>query len=186
MGLNVGTRRRPHIPGARGVYRVMDTKQPFEMLVELHGATVLRVCRAVVGPLDADDVWQETFISALRAYTDLPADANVEAWLVRIAHRRSLDAVRAAGRRAVPVESVPEGTSELGNPEEPGGIWGHVARLPDKQRRVIAYRYLGDLPFGEIAGIVGGTPASARRSAADGLKKLRTLIAADQPEGSLP
>lgn len=165
---------------------MMDTKQPFEMLVELHGATVLRVCRAVVGPLDADDVWQETFISALRAYTELPADANVEAWLVRIAHRRSLDSVRAAGRRAVPIESVPEGASPLGNPGPPGdGVWAHVARLPDKQRRVIAYRYLGDLPFGEIADIVGGTPAAARRSAADGLKKLRTLISEDQHEGSI-
>lgn len=163
---------------------VMETKQPFEKLVELHGATVLRVCRAVVGPLDADDVWQETFISALRAYTELPADANVEAWLVTIAHRRSLDSVRAAGRRAVPVEAVPESPSPLGNPGPPGdGVWEHVARLPDKQRRVIAYRYLADLPFGEIAGIVGGSPAAARRSAADGLKKLRILVSADTPEG---
>jgi DNA-directed RNA polymerase specialized sigma24 family protein len=164
---------------------VMDTKQPFEKLVELHGASVLRVCRAVVGPLDAEDVWQETFLSALRAYTELPPDANVEAWLVTIAHRRSLDAVRAAGRRAVPVESVPEGRSPLGNPAPPdGGVWGQVARLPDKQRRVIAYRYLGDLPFGEIAAIVGGTPAAARRTAADGLRKLRALVSADMlPEG---
>lgn len=162
----------------------MDTKQPFEKLVERHGATVLRVCRAVVGASDAEDVWQETFISALRAYADLAPGANVEAWLVTIAHRRSLDSVRAASRRAVPVESVPEGRSPLGNPGPPGdGVWEHVALLPDKQRRVIAYRYLADLPFAEIAEIVGGTPAAARRSAADGLKKLRILVAADHPEG---
>ncbi|GAB3271182.1 sigma-70 family RNA polymerase sigma factor [Sinomonas notoginsengisoli] len=162
----------------------MDTKQPFEKIVDLHGPTVLRVCRAVVGPLDADDVWQETFISALRAYPDLPVDANVEAWLVTIAHRRSLDSVRAEVRRPVPVDRVPDSTSPLGNPSPPAdGVWAHVARLPDKQRRVIAYRYLADLPFGEIAGIVGGTPAAARRAAADGLKKLRILVTADQPEG---
>ncbi|WP_369046435.1 RNA polymerase sigma factor [Sinomonas sp. P10A9] len=162
----------------------MDTKQPFEKLVELHGAAVLRVCRAVVGPLDADDVWQETFISALRAYTELPADANIEAWLVTIAHRRSLDSVRAAARRAVPIESVPDRESPLGIPDPPGdGVWNHVARLPDKQRRVIAYRYLADLPFTEIAAIVGGTPAAARRSAADGIKKLRILTSEDLPEG---
>jgi RNA polymerase sigma factor (sigma-70 family) len=162
----------------------MDTKQPFEKLVELHGATVLRVCRAVVGPLDAEDVWQETFLSALRAYRDLPGDANTEAWLVTIAHRRSLDSVRARGRRAVPVGQLPEGPSPLGNPD-PGNerIWAHVAGLPDKQRQVIAYRYLADLPFGEIAEIVGGTPAAARRAASDGLKKLRILVAAASPEG---
>lgn len=165
---------------------MMDTKQPFEKVVELHGATVLRVCRAVVGPSEADDVWQETFLSALRAYTELPQDANVEAWLVTIAHRRSLDSVRAAGRRAVPVEGMPEQPSEIGNPGASAvdGVWDHVATLPAKQRQVIAYRYLADLPFGEIAAIVGGTPAAARRSAADGLKKLRTLVSAGLPEGS--
>ena len=52
--------------------------RPFEDVVAEHGATVLRVCRAVVGPVDAEDAWSETFLSALRAYPDLPAGANVE------------------------------------------------------------------------------------------------------------
>ena len=81
-------------------------KKPFEQVVTEHGATVLRVCRAVVGPADADDAWSETFLAALRAYPDLPATANVEAWLVTIAHRKAIDVRRAArpprraGRRA--------------------------------------------------------------------------------------
>ena len=53
------------------------TKAPFERIVEQHGATVLRVCRAVLGPHDAQDAWSETFLAALRAYPDLPAGANV-------------------------------------------------------------------------------------------------------------
>ena len=48
-------------------------KQPFEAVVTQHGATVLRVCRAVLGPADADDAWSEAFLSAMRAYPDLPA-----------------------------------------------------------------------------------------------------------------
>ena len=72
-----------------------------------HGATVLRVCRAVVGPVDAEDAWSETFLSALRAYPDLPADANVEAWLVTIAHRRAVDVGRARSRRPVPTDRCP-------------------------------------------------------------------------------
>ncbi|GAB4100884.1 RNA polymerase sigma factor [Sinomonas halotolerans] len=161
----------------------MDTKQPFEKLVELHGATVLRVCRAVVGPVEAEDVWQETFIAALRAYPELPPDANHEAWLVTIAHRRSLDSVRASGRRAVPVDSVPDRASAHGNPGPPDGVWHLVAQLPDKQRRVIAYRYLADLPFADIAGILGGSAAAARRSAADGIKRLRSSMAEETPTG---
>lgn len=46
--------------------------------------------------------------------------------------------------------------------------------LPDKQRQAVAYRYAADLPYAEIAEILGGTVEAARRAAADGLKKLRT------------
>ncbi len=85
----------------------MTDKQPFSEVVSRHGPTVLRVCRAVVGPVDADDAWSETFLSALRAYPTLPADANVEAWLVTIAHRKVIDLVRKAQRSATPVAEVP-------------------------------------------------------------------------------
>src|SRR5579872_1111281 len=86
----------------------MTGKQPFEAIVAAHGSTVLRVCRAVLGPADADDAWSETFLSAMQAYPGLPAGANVEAWLVTIAHRKAIDVTRAAARRAVPVGDAPE------------------------------------------------------------------------------
>src|SRR6187401_1733215 len=86
----------------------MPSKPPFEAIVVTQGPTVLRVCRAVVGAADADDAWSETFLSALRAYPALPADANVEAWLVTIAHRRAIDIGRARTRRAVPTAIVEE------------------------------------------------------------------------------
>ncbi|MGH9206194.1 MAG: RNA polymerase sigma factor, partial [Acidimicrobiales bacterium] len=85
----------------------MTDRQPFSEIVCLHGPTVLRVCRAMVGPVDADDAWSETFLSALRAYPKLPADANVEAWLVTIAHRKVIDLVRKSQRSATPVSEVP-------------------------------------------------------------------------------
>ena len=72
----------------------MTVKQPFETVVCRHGPTVLRVCRAVVGSVDADDAWSETFLAALKAYPDLDPEANVEAWLVTIAHRKAIDITR--------------------------------------------------------------------------------------------
>ena len=84
-------------------------KKPFEQIVTEHGGTVLRVCRAVVGPADADDAWSETFLSALKAYPELPATANVEAWLVTIAHRKAIDVRRADARRACRSGSCPSG-----------------------------------------------------------------------------
>ncbi len=176
----------PHPPRRSRSRRQPSPKPPFERVVELHGATVLRVCRAVVGSQDADDAWSETFLSALRAYPQLPADANLEAWLVTIAHRRALDLVRKRKRHAVPVPELPEqqlGTRD-GVPEGAGGdpydaddLWTALRQLPDKQRQTIAYHYLAGLPYAEVAAIVGGTPEAARRAAADGVRRLRGDLA---------
>jgi len=164
----------------------MMTKPPFEEVVAHHGPTVLRVCRAVVGPHDADDAWSETFLAALRAYPALPAGANLEAWLVTIAHRKAVDVLRARARRPRPAGDLPE---PPGGPQGPGEevaeVWYAVAALPDKQRLTIAYHYLAGLPFADVAAIVGGTTEAARRAAADGMRTLRrqygALPAGDRP-----
>jgi RNA polymerase sigma factor (sigma-70 family) len=152
---------------------------PFETVVARHGPTVLRVCRAVLGPDAAEDAWSETFLAALRAYPELPPDSNVEAWLVTIAHRKSIDAIRSRQRAAVPVEAVPERPSRNG---QPGGwesdLWAALAELPLKQRQTVAYHHLGGLPYAAVAEIVGGTPEAARRAAADGIATLRTTYRA--------
>jgi RNA polymerase sigma factor (sigma-70 family) len=153
-------------------------KRPFEAVVTEHGAMVLRVCRAVLGGADADDAWSETFLAALKAYPELPADANVEAWLVTIAHRKAIDVVRAAARRAMPVAEVPEGSSAPGADGRDLDLAAAVAGLPRRQREAVAYHYLGGLPYQEVAGVIGGTADAARRAAADGIARLRKTYAA--------
>jgi RNA polymerase sigma factor (sigma-70 family) len=151
------------------------TVQPFERIVTDYGPMVLRVCRAVLGPQDAEDAWSETFLSALKAYPGLPPDANVEAWLVTIAHRKAIDVTRAAARRPTPVESLPERASHTGRPADwDGDLWHALKALPVRQRQAVAYHYLAGLPYKEIAMISGGSTDAARRAAADGIKSLRT------------
>jgi RNA polymerase sigma factor (sigma-70 family) len=148
-------------------------KQPFEAVVAVHGATVLRVCRAMLGRADADDAWSETFLAALRAYPDLPADANVEAWLVTIAHRKAIDVTRAAARRAVPVGDAPERPAEHRADGRDLDLQAAIAALPRKQREAVAYHYLAGLPYQEVAAVIGGSTDAARRAAADGIARLR-------------
>jgi RNA polymerase sigma factor (sigma-70 family) len=149
-------------------------RTPFEAVVAQHGPMVLRVCRAVLaGQADAEDAWSETFLAALRAYPELPADANVEAWLVTIAHRKAIDVTRAAARRAVPVPDLPEDPAA----DPPDGrdldLHAALAALPRKQREAVAYHYLAGLPYQEVAAIIGGSAEAARRAASDGIAKLR-------------
>jgi RNA polymerase sigma factor (sigma-70 family) len=149
--------------------------RPFEEIVTRHGPVVLRVCRAMLGPADAEDAWSETFLAALKAYPRLDERANIEAWLVTIAHRKSIDAVRAAARRPVTVAAVPEAPARPGGwPDEPDGeLWQALRSLPPRQRAAVADHYLAGLPYAEIAVIVGGSTDAARRAAADGIRNLR-------------
>lgn len=178
-------------------------REPFDAAVTRHGPTVLRVCRAVLGGgADADDAWSETFLSALRAWPDLPEETNVEAWLVRVAHRRAVDVVRRDSRAATPAGGAEDlalmdarSRSASGRPgraqpeerdyNEPAdtSVWDSVATLPTKQRLCVAYRYLGGLAYAEIAEVIGGSEAAARRAAADGVGALRRMII-DQGEKS--
>jgi RNA polymerase sigma factor (sigma-70 family) len=153
-------------------------KPPFESVVAGHGATVLRVLRAVLGHSDADDAWSDTFLAAMKAYPDLPADANVEAWLVTIAHRKAIDVIRATARRPMLVPETPDRPSRADG--GPSGLTEAVAALPAKQRQAVAYHYLAGLPYAEIATILDSSAAAARRAAADGIAALRRTYVHDK------
>jgi RNA polymerase sigma factor (sigma-70 family) len=160
-------------------------REPFEKVVARHAGTVLRVCRVLLGPHDAEDAWSETFLAALRGYPDLPESANTEAWLVTIAHRKAIDVLRARKRQPAPVERVPEPPSGIGVPDgDDADLWRAVAALPDKQRQAVAYHYVAGLPYAEIARILGGSTDAARRAAADGIKSLRKIYQGAATEGA--
>jgi len=150
---------------------------PFEQVVTDHGPTVLRVCRAVLGPDDAEDAWSETFLSAMQAYPRLRPDSDVVAWLVTIAHRKAIDQVRAAGRRAITLPELPDraGTDDVAR-SDASGLWDALRALPLKQRQTVAYHYLVGMPYRDIAAIVGGSEDAARRAASDGIASLRTSL----------
>jgi len=153
---------------------------PFEDVVAEHGATVWRVCRAVLAEADAEDAWSDTFLAALAAYPDLRPGSNVVGWLVTIAHRKAIDVHRRRARHAVPVPEVLDRPSPGdGEPEPPDAeLWDAVAALGDKQRGAVLYHHVAGLPYAEVAPLLGCSVAAARRSAADGIARLRTALEA--------
>jgi RNA polymerase sigma factor (sigma-70 family) len=147
---------------------------PFQHLLDAHGADLHRFCVAQAGPDHGPDCFQETVISALRAYPDLRDGANLRGWLFTIAHRKVIDHHRATGRRPTPVGDVPdtESPATVGD----GDLWAAVAQLPDKQRGAIALRFLGDLPYAEIAVALDCSEAAARQNVRAGLASLRVEV----------
>src|SRR6201994_1909403 len=76
---------------------------PFQNLLDAHARDVHRFLIATVGPVESDDVYQETWLAALRAYPELTDASNLKGWLFTIPHSRAIDHVRARARRATPV-----------------------------------------------------------------------------------
>ena len=147
---------------------------PFQAVLDAHRADVYRFVVASVGPSEADDVFQEACIAALRAYPRLESTANLRGWLLRIAQRKAIDAHRARGRRAVPVGDPPERPA---SPAEVNGtdpeLWAAVRELPHKQRTAVFCRAVLGMPYAEVAEILDSSEEAARRSLHEGLKRLR-------------
>jgi RNA polymerase sigma factor (sigma-70 family) len=100
----------------------------------------------------------------MKAYPGLPADGNVEAWLVTIAHRKAIDVTHTRARRAIPVAETPDtATAPRRDLELDGDLAGALAALPPKQKQAVAYHYLAGLPYTDVAAILGGSIDAARR-----------------------
>jgi RNA polymerase sigma factor (sigma-70 family) len=145
---------------------------PFQQLLDRHAGEVYRFLAASVGPVDAEDAFQETFLSALRAYPSLRHSSNLRAWVFQIAHRKALDVHRARARSPVPVETVPEQVAAAGGAGEPA-LWRAVRRLPDKQRTAVFLRFAADLDYAQIGQALECSEPAARQNVRAGLATIR-------------
>jgi RNA polymerase sigma factor (sigma-70 family) len=151
---------------------------PFQALLDGHGRDVHRFLIAMVGPVDADDCYQETWLAALRAYPRLSDASNLRGWVLTIAHRKAIDHVRSRRRAPVPVQELPEQPAPPADrPDE--GLWIKVRELPPKQRTALALRFVADAPYAEISAVMDTTEEAARRNVHEGLKRLRMEYAHD-------
>ena len=153
---------------------------PFEEFLESNRTAVYRFLLASAGP-DADDCFQETFLSALRAYPRLRDGSNLRAWALAIATRKVIDSARARGKRPVPVQDV----GERASPEDPAPVdardplWRALRSLPPRQRAAVSHRFVLDLSYAEIAAALGSTEETARANVYQGLKRLRERLGND-------
>jgi RNA polymerase sigma factor (sigma-70 family) len=159
---------------------------PFQAFLDEHRDVVYRFLLASVGPNDADDCFQETFLAALRAYPKLRHAENLKAWILAIATRKAIDAGRARKRRPDPVPYVAELLDEEGQwrfSEElgplglgfEGSLWEDVMALPPRQRVALVHRVLLDRPYAELAAAMGCSLEAARANVYQALRKLREV-----------
>ena len=181
----------PHLPardGRRGTRAERGQRPasipPFQSFLDEHRTLVYRFLVGAVGPNEADDCFQETFLAAMRAYPNLRHADNLRGWILAIATRKAIDAARARNKRAEPVADVTEllvgqaGPASDAESEALGGwidepLWNDILELPPMQRVALVHRVLLDRPYAELAAAVGSSVDSARANVYQALKKLR-------------
>jgi len=158
----------------------MPTLPPFQELLDDHGRDVLGFLVASVGPNDAEDAFQETFIAALRSYPKLKHADNLRSWLLTIAHRKAIDHHRAGSRRALPLGTAEEVGGQVAVEDSgleaavrDGEIWKLVSVLPPKQRSAVVLRFATDMGYDGIGEMLDCSADAARRNVHEGLRKLR-------------
>ena len=155
----------------------------FDAVVSAHHEEILRYLRRVVGQAgDAEDLSQETFLRAYRAYGTLPPDANVRAWLFAIAtnlaknHFRSETRGRKAYGRVKAAHREVKGSAteaEMDARETGALLEGIIEGLPLKQRLAFTQRKLHDMDYEAIGKSLGRSGESARAHVFQALRKIR-------------
>jgi RNA polymerase sigma factor (sigma-70 family) len=142
---------------------------PFERFYETHKAEVFAFLRRRAGSNRAEDLFQETFLRALRAYDRLEHGEHLRAWALTIAANALVDAAR---RERPTAELVLDPSGEDARPafEELAPI---TDALPPKERAAVVLRYGYALGYAEIGAALGSTEAAARQAASAGVRRLR-------------
>ncbi len=158
----------------------------FDALVTAHHAEIHRFCARVTARASAaDDLSQETFLRAYRAYATLPADANARAWLFAIAANLCRNHFRSEKRRRLAhaaVRAIPDDTGPPGPEGETlfnegvALIEAAIAGLPLKQRVAFVLRKLHDLDYDEVARTLHCSAESARAHVFQALRKVRQSL----------
>jgi RNA polymerase sigma factor (sigma-70 family) len=141
---------------------------PFETFYAEHRDAVLRLLRRRLGAQAAEDAFQETFLRALRAYGRLRHGEHLRAWVLTIAGRVAIDALR----RAQPTAAPQDLAYEDGRPayEDLGEL---TEGLPPTERAAVVLRYGYDLTYDAIAKALDSSPDAARQAASSGVRRLR-------------
>lgn len=144
---------------------------PFGPLIEQHGPALLRYLRRF-GSSEAEDLFQEMALKALRSYSGLTRATNLRSWLFAVATSVARDTARRSARRPsqVPLEQAGPIVVDSGT----GYSIEHLlAPLTALERRAVVARYVEDLPYAAMSRRLGCSEAAARARVSSAIRRLR-------------
>lgn len=156
----------------------------FAQLVRRHQQVARRLAVGLVGFAEADDIAQEAFVRAHRSLASFRSGSEFRPWLLRIVANQAKNQRRSSQRResrnALFVRRSHEtsvGPAEAAEiSDDRRRLVDSLTRLPERDRRVIALRYLLDCSERETADILGWRVGTVKSRTSRALDKLRIHI----------
>jgi RNA polymerase sigma-70 factor (ECF subfamily) len=152
-----------HLAPLRARRDKQSIDRAFESFYRKHVAEVYQYALAVLtNPADAEDVTQQTFLNAYRAWQRGERPEVAHNWLIKIAHNVCRMRWRQAGRRPqeVPLENVREPVTIDEDRPDVENVLRALQTLPFNQRAALVMREVEGRTYNEIAEILGTTVPS--------------------------
>jgi RNA polymerase sigma-70 factor (ECF subfamily) len=140
-------------------------RDAFGVLISRHARPILSLTTRMLGPTDAEDVAQETFVAAYKALASFKFDSKFSTWLYRIGVNKCTDALRARrpdasldaddGGAAIDVASGETPHWELEQAELAWELDKGIQALPHLYRESFVLRHIEGLGYEEMSGILG-------------------------------
>lgn len=129
---------------------------------------------------DAEDLVQETYLRAYRAFDGFTPGTNIRAWLYTILHRVRTDSFRKASRSPRTVELEGEGPS-VPPPQDALASGGEdltraLEALPEVFRTAVVLRDVEDFTYDEIARILAVPIGTVMSRIHRGRAQLRAIL----------
>jgi RNA polymerase sigma factor (sigma-70 family) len=133
----------------------------------------------------AEDLTQETFLTAVRQRQQLASIQNPEAWLFRIARNRALHALRTRRRcqnalQRLACERRDSRPAQGADPGDAVAVRDHLARhLKPDERALLILRYVHGFQSNELGEIVERSPEAVRQALSRARRKLTKSLDAE-------
>lgn len=168
------------------LYQQDDTRESaFTAIVRKYQQKLYwHIRRMVVEHEDSNDILQQVFIKMWNSLADFRGDANLYTWLYRIATNETLTWLeKEKRRRAVSLDSE-EGLLNDTLAAQQGfdanklewKLQQAIQSLPEKQRVVFSLRYYDEMPYEEMAQVLGTSEGALKASYHHAVKKVETFI----------
>lgn len=166
---------------ALGLRLARRDESALEDAYSVYGPSLLSYLRRFVGPDEAEDVLQRTFLDVWRSADRYEPRQRFSSWLFTIAHHRAVDAIRKRRDNVVDVETMrglmgEDGRETAQRYADAAAVRAALGRLPDHERKVLELAYYADLTQREIATRLDVPIGTVKARASRGTHHLADLI----------